>query len=298
MRSTRDPLLPGFLERDLRRAARDAADGGDAARPLTPYGVAKAYGHFIAASYRRRYGMFTCCGILYNHESPRRPARLPAPQGRARGGGDLARPGARAGPRRSRRPPRLGLCGRLRARDVADAPAGRAGGLRRRDGRLALGRGARRRARSMRSVSTGAITCARTRPASAAGGAPRSRRRRLEGAPGARLAAGGRASTSSSALMVDAERRAASGNGSSPVDRSWARAVASHVNRAARSSPRGPSSSARASASTAPAAIAPGSCGSKRTAASPTTSGNEPALDAATGQPHAIASTGGRPNPS
>lgn len=41
--------------------------------PLTPYGVAKAYGHFIAHSYRRRYGMFTCCGILFNHESPRRP---------------------------------------------------------------------------------------------------------------------------------------------------------------------------------------------------------------------------------
>jgi GDPmannose 4,6-dehydratase len=41
--------------------------------PVTPYGVAKAYGHFIAHSYRRRYGMFTCCGILYNHESPRRP---------------------------------------------------------------------------------------------------------------------------------------------------------------------------------------------------------------------------------
>jgi len=35
--------------------------------------VAKAYAHFIAHSYRRRYGMFTCCGILYNHESPRRP---------------------------------------------------------------------------------------------------------------------------------------------------------------------------------------------------------------------------------
>jgi GDPmannose 4,6-dehydratase len=42
-------------------------------RPVTPYGVAKAYGHFIAHSYRRRYGMFTCCGILYNHESPLRP---------------------------------------------------------------------------------------------------------------------------------------------------------------------------------------------------------------------------------
>jgi GDPmannose 4,6-dehydratase len=41
--------------------------------PLTPSGVAKAYGHFIARSYRSRYGMFTCCGILYNHESPLRP---------------------------------------------------------------------------------------------------------------------------------------------------------------------------------------------------------------------------------
>jgi GDPmannose 4,6-dehydratase len=42
-------------------------------RPITPYGVAKAYAHFIAASYRRRYEMHTCCGILYNHESPLRP---------------------------------------------------------------------------------------------------------------------------------------------------------------------------------------------------------------------------------
>jgi GDPmannose 4,6-dehydratase len=41
--------------------------------PLTPYGVAKAYGHFITGSYRRRYGLHACCGILYNHESPRRP---------------------------------------------------------------------------------------------------------------------------------------------------------------------------------------------------------------------------------
>lgn len=44
-----------------------------ALRPVTPYGVAKAYGHFIAHSYRERYGLFACCGILYNHESPRRP---------------------------------------------------------------------------------------------------------------------------------------------------------------------------------------------------------------------------------
>jgi GDPmannose 4,6-dehydratase len=41
--------------------------------PVTPYGVAKAYAHFITRSYRRRYGLFACSGILYNHESPRRP---------------------------------------------------------------------------------------------------------------------------------------------------------------------------------------------------------------------------------
>jgi GDPmannose 4,6-dehydratase len=42
--------------------------------PVTPYGVAKAYGHFIVGSYRRRYGLHASCGILYNHESPRRSA--------------------------------------------------------------------------------------------------------------------------------------------------------------------------------------------------------------------------------
>jgi GDPmannose 4,6-dehydratase len=41
--------------------------------PVTPYGVAKAYAHFIVGSYRRRYGMHASSGILYNHESPRRP---------------------------------------------------------------------------------------------------------------------------------------------------------------------------------------------------------------------------------
>ena len=41
--------------------------------PVTPYGVAKAYGHFIVGSYRRRYGLHASGGILYNHESPRRP---------------------------------------------------------------------------------------------------------------------------------------------------------------------------------------------------------------------------------
>lgn len=41
--------------------------------PVTPYGVAKAYAHFIVRSYRRRYGLHASSGILYNHESPRRP---------------------------------------------------------------------------------------------------------------------------------------------------------------------------------------------------------------------------------
>jgi len=41
--------------------------------PLTPYGVAKAYAHFIVSSYRRQYDLFACSGILYNHESERRP---------------------------------------------------------------------------------------------------------------------------------------------------------------------------------------------------------------------------------
>jgi GDPmannose 4,6-dehydratase len=41
--------------------------------PVTPYGVAKAYAHFSVRSYRQRYGLFACSGILYNHESPRRP---------------------------------------------------------------------------------------------------------------------------------------------------------------------------------------------------------------------------------
>src|SRR3989442_5627111 len=41
--------------------------------PVTPYGVAKAYGHLIVRSYRKRYRLYACSGILYNHESPRRP---------------------------------------------------------------------------------------------------------------------------------------------------------------------------------------------------------------------------------
>jgi GDPmannose 4,6-dehydratase len=42
-------------------------------RPHNPYAVAKLYGHLMVASYRERYEMHASSGILYNHESPRRP---------------------------------------------------------------------------------------------------------------------------------------------------------------------------------------------------------------------------------
>jgi len=38
--------------------------------PRSPYGVAKAYAHWITVNYREAYGMFACSGILFNHESP------------------------------------------------------------------------------------------------------------------------------------------------------------------------------------------------------------------------------------
>ncbi len=40
--------------------------------PRSPYGVAKAYGHFITVNYRESYDLYAVSGILFNHESPRR----------------------------------------------------------------------------------------------------------------------------------------------------------------------------------------------------------------------------------
>jgi GDPmannose 4,6-dehydratase len=40
--------------------------------PRSPYGVAKAYGHYLTVNYRESYGLYACSGILFNHESPRR----------------------------------------------------------------------------------------------------------------------------------------------------------------------------------------------------------------------------------
>lgn len=44
-----------------------------APQPTSPYGVGKLAGHGLVRSYRERYGIHASSGILYNHESPRRP---------------------------------------------------------------------------------------------------------------------------------------------------------------------------------------------------------------------------------
>jgi GDPmannose 4,6-dehydratase len=40
--------------------------------PRSPYGVAKLYAYWITVNYRESYGLFSCSGILFNHESPLR----------------------------------------------------------------------------------------------------------------------------------------------------------------------------------------------------------------------------------
>lgn len=40
--------------------------------PASPYACAKVFAHNLCRNYRQSYGLFVCCGILFNHESPRR----------------------------------------------------------------------------------------------------------------------------------------------------------------------------------------------------------------------------------
>ncbi len=40
--------------------------------PCSPYAAAKLYAHFMTVNYRQAYGLFSCAGILFNHESPLR----------------------------------------------------------------------------------------------------------------------------------------------------------------------------------------------------------------------------------
>jgi GDPmannose 4,6-dehydratase len=57
--------------------------------PRSPYGVGKAAAYWATANYRESYNLFACSGILFNHESPLRPARY-VTQKIVRGAADIA----------------------------------------------------------------------------------------------------------------------------------------------------------------------------------------------------------------
>ena len=124
--------------------------------PVTPYGVAKAYGHFIIASTAAATGCTQAAGS--STTTSRRAGRSTSFPARSHGQPRRSRSGWRT---RSRSGPRsaagLGLCRRLRARDVADGAARRSGRLRRRHGSHAL-RPRPRRVCLRTSASTGG-TC-------------------------------------------------------------------------------------------------------------------------------------------
>jgi GDPmannose 4,6-dehydratase len=52
------------------------ADENTMFRPRSPYAVGKAASFWAVANYREAYGLFACSGLLFNHESPLRPARF------------------------------------------------------------------------------------------------------------------------------------------------------------------------------------------------------------------------------
>lgn len=52
------------------------ADENSHFQPCSPYAVAKSTAHWLVANYRSAYNLFACTGILFNHESPLRPARF------------------------------------------------------------------------------------------------------------------------------------------------------------------------------------------------------------------------------
>ena len=54
----------------------EPADEDTPFRPRSPYGAAKAAAYWQVANYRSGYGLFAVSGILFNHESPLRPARF------------------------------------------------------------------------------------------------------------------------------------------------------------------------------------------------------------------------------
>ena len=113
--------------------------------PRSPYAVAKVFAHWMTVNYREAYGLHASNGILFNHESPRRGETFVTRKITRGIAGILAGTAGAPVPGQPRRPARLGLRRRVRRGDVADAPAARAGRLRHRDRRDALGARARAR---------------------------------------------------------------------------------------------------------------------------------------------------------
>ena len=126
------------------RCARSPQNETTPFYPRSPYGVAKVYGHFITVNYRESYGLHATSGILFNHEWPRRglefvTRKITWHAAAIKLGLDVK---LRLGNLDAERD--WGYAGRLCPRDVADAPAGRARGLRDRDRQIPLGARLRR----------------------------------------------------------------------------------------------------------------------------------------------------------
>ena len=68
---------------------RGPADESHPFHPRSPYGVGKAAAYWAVANYRESYDLFACSGLLFNHESPLRPARY-VTQKIVRGAADIA----------------------------------------------------------------------------------------------------------------------------------------------------------------------------------------------------------------
>jgi GDPmannose 4,6-dehydratase len=97
-------------------------------RPRSPHGAAKAFAHHMAVNAREAHGLHVACGILFNHEGPRRGiefgdpthhGRRRADQTRAGEGGDSRQPRRASGlGRRSTASKRCGACSNILSRTI------------------------------------------------------------------------------------------------------------------------------------------------------------------------------------
>ena len=128
--------------------------------PRSPYGVSKVFAPLHHGQLPRELQPVCRLGHSVQPRVAAARPRVRHAQGHRRRRADQAGARRLAAARQSRRASRLGICRRLRARDVADAAAGAAGRLRHRDRRSATRCGSSSRSRSGTSASTGRSTCA------------------------------------------------------------------------------------------------------------------------------------------